>query len=454
MDNMSITNTPTSNDACLSIVHSLMCHRQGGESETFAKRAIESLVKKLKEKKDELDSLITAITTNGAHPSKCVTIQRTLDGRLQVAGRKGFPHVIYARLWRWPDLHKNELKHVKYCQYAFDLKCDSVCVNPYHYERVVSPGIDLSGLTLQSSAPSSMLVKDEYVPDFEGQPSLSTEGHSIQTIQHPPSNRASSETYPAMLAPSESNTTSTTNFPNIPVASTSQPTSILTGSHSEGLLQIASGPQPGQQQNGFTAQPATYHHNSTTTWTGSRTAAYTPNIPHHQNGHLQHHPPMPPHPGHYWPVHNEIAFQPPISNHPAPEYWCSIAYFEMDVQVGETFKVPSSCPIVTVDGYVDPSGGDRFCLGQLSNVHRTEAIERARLHIGKGVQLECKGEGDVWVRCLSDHAVFVQSYYLDREAGRSIKETPCWIEIHLHRALQLLDEVLHTMPIADPQPLD
>ncbi|XP_026722807.1 mothers against decapentaplegic homolog 4 [Athene cunicularia] len=516
MDNMSITNTPTSNDACLSIVHSLMCHRQGGESETFAKRAIESLVKKLKEKKDELDSLITAITTNGAHPSKCVTIQRTLDGRLQVAGRKGFPHVIYARLWRWPDLHKNELKHVKYCQYAFDLKCDSVCVNPYHYERVVSPGIDLSGLTLQSSAPSSMLVKDEYVHDYEGQPSLSSaEGHSVQTIQHPPSNRASTEPYstPAMLAPTEASTTSTTNFPNIPVASTSQPTSILTGSHSDGLLQIASGPQPGTQQNGFTAQPATYHHNSTTTWTGSRTAAYTPTIPHHQNGHLQHHPPM--HPGHYWPVHNELAFQPPISNHPAPEYWCSIAYFEMDVQVGETFKVPSSCPIVTVDGYVDPSGGDRFCLGQLSNVHRTEAIERARLHIGKGVQLECKGEGDVWVRCLSDHAVFVQSYYLDREAGRapgdavhkiypsayikvgsmfldenwvglsaaagigvddlrrlcilrmsfvkgwgpdyprqSIKETPCWIEIHLHRALQLLDEVLHTMPIADPQPLD
>ena len=73
------------------------------------------------------------------------------DVMFQVAGRKGFPHVIYARIWRWPDLHKNELKQVKYCQYAFDLKADSVCVNPYHYERVVSPGIDLTGLSIQVS---------------------------------------------------------------------------------------------------------------------------------------------------------------------------------------------------------------------------------------------------------------------------------------------------------------
>ena len=29
---------------------------------------------------------------------------------------------------------------------------------------------------------------------------------------------------------------------------------------------------------------------------------------------------------------------------------------------------------------------------------------------------------------------------------QSIKETPCWIEIHLHRALQLLDSVLHQLP--------
>uniref|UniRef100_A0AAX7VEA6 Mothers against decapentaplegic homolog n=1 Tax=Astatotilapia calliptera TaxID=8154 RepID=A0AAX7VEA6_ASTCA len=419
---------PSSADACLSIVHSLMCHRQGGENEGFAKRAIESLVKKLKEKKDELDSLITAVTTNGVHPSKCVTIQRTLDGRLQVAGRKGFPHVIYARLWRWPDLHKNELKHVKFCQFAFDLKYDSVCVNPYHYERVASPAT--ANWAGNSPAP-------------------------------------------------------------------------YTSAHS------GRGNQP---------HPPLHHH------------------PHH---HQQHHAPN----THFWSQHHSTAPYPqPVSNHPGPEFWCSISYFELDVQVGEMFKVQSSCPLVTVDGYVDPSGGDRFCLGQLSNVHRTAASHRARLHIGRGVQLECRGEGDIWMRCLSDHSVFVQSFYLDREAGRapgdgvhkiypgayikvfdlrqchrqmqqqaaaaqaavetqaaavvgaipgpnsvggiapavsvrsaaglgvddlrrlcivrlsfvkgwgcdyprqSIKDTPCWLEVHLHRALQLLDQVLHMLP--------
>ena len=30
----------------------------------------------------------------------------------------------------------------------------------------------------------------------------------------------------------------------------------------------------------------------------------------------------------------------------------------------------------------------RFCLGALSNVHRTEASEKARLHVGKGIQLD------------------------------------------------------------------
>lgn len=71
----------------MNIVHSLMCHRKGGESEEFSKFAIESLIKKLKDRRSELDALILAVTSNGAEPTSCVNIQRTLDSRMQVCSR-------------------------------------------------------------------------------------------------------------------------------------------------------------------------------------------------------------------------------------------------------------------------------------------------------------------------------------------------------------------------------
>ena len=66
------------------------------------------------------------------------------DNGVQAVRGKGLPHVVYCRLWRWPDLQSHhELRAIEHCEYAFTQKRDEVCVNPYHYQRIQNPGIAL-----------------------------------------------------------------------------------------------------------------------------------------------------------------------------------------------------------------------------------------------------------------------------------------------------------------------
>lgn len=120
-------------------VKKLLGWKQGDEEEKWAEKAIDSLVKKLKKQKGAIENLEKALANPG-QISKCVTIQRSLDGRLQVSHRKGLPHVIYCRVWRWPDLQSHhELKPLECCEYPFSAKQKEVCINPYHYKRVETP---------------------------------------------------------------------------------------------------------------------------------------------------------------------------------------------------------------------------------------------------------------------------------------------------------------------------
>ena len=81
-----------------------------------------------------------------------------------------------------------------------------------------------------------------------------------------------------------------------------------------------------------------------------------------------------------------------------PEYWCSIAYYELNNRVGETFHASSRS--VLVDGFTDPSNNkNRFCLGLLSNVNRNSTIEHTRRHIGKGKRTgnAAENENDIYI---------------------------------------------------------
>lgn len=77
-------------------VKKLLGWKQGDEEEKWAEKAVESLVKKLKKTAGAIEELEKALSCPGSE-SKCVTIPRSLDGRLQVQHRKSFPHVIYCR---------------------------------------------------------------------------------------------------------------------------------------------------------------------------------------------------------------------------------------------------------------------------------------------------------------------------------------------------------------------
>ena len=66
------------------------------------------------------------------------------------------------------------------------------------------------------------------------------------------------------------------------------------------------------------------------------------------------------------------------------EYWCSIAYYELNSRVGEVYHAQNHS--IIVDGFTNPpnNNNNRFCLGLLSNVNRNSTIENTRRHIGKG----------------------------------------------------------------------
>lgn len=161
------------------VVKRLLGWKKGEGEDKWSEKAVKSLVKKLK-KSGGIDELEKAISTQDVH-TKCITIPsgcggRSLDGRLQVSHRKGLPHVIYCRLWRWPDLQSHhELRATDNCQYAFNLKKDEVCINPYHYQRVETPALPPILVPRQSGdLPTELPILDDYansVPENTNFPS-------------------------------------------------------------------------------------------------------------------------------------------------------------------------------------------------------------------------------------------------------------------------------------------
>jgi len=424
-------------------VKRLLGWKQGDEEEKWAEKAIDSLVKKLKKKKGAIESL-EKVLRYPSEQSECVTIPRSLDGRLQVSHRKGLPHVIYCRVWRWPDLQSHhELKASEYCKYPFSAKETEVCINPYHYKRVESP-----------------ILPPVLVPRHSEYPCINSSSIS----------------------------------PNVglsPFQTTNEPAMPYNVSYPHGFSQSPPVSSPNQNSAPGSGLYSTTCPSST---------GYTPSI----NGNGSSDTPIT---NISQPQPMEVGTVPKNMQsvtYQEPKNWCSIVYYELNNRVGEAFF--ASKLSIIVDGFTDPSNNsDRFCLGLLSNVNRNSTIENTRRHIGKGVHLYYVG-GDVYAECLSDSSIFVQSrncnyhhnfhpttvckippgcslkifsnqefaFLLSRTVHhgfeavyeltkmctirmsfvkgwgaeyhrQDVTSTPCWIEIHLNGPLHWLDKVLSQM---------
>ncbi|XP_029931827.1 mothers against decapentaplegic homolog 1-like [Myripristis murdjan] len=441
-------------------VKRLLGWKQGDEEEKWAEKAVDALVKKLKKKKGAMEELEKALSCPG-QPSECVTIPRSLDGRLQVSHRKGLPHVIYCKVWRWPDLQSHhELKALDCCQFPFGSKQKDVCINPYHYKRVDSPML-----------PPVLVPRNS---DVTSRPCVLSRFHGDSNEPLMPHNA----TYPESFTPvvPDNGLTGFTpcspddGYPGSPGGG-AFPASPLSSDADSPFHVPADTPPPAYMP----PDDSLSHDCSQPMDTGLLAAMEMNNRPDVQ----------------------PVAYE-------EPKHWCSIVYYELNNRVGEAF-LASDCSVL-VDGFTDPfNNRNRFCLGLLSNVNRNSTIENTRRHIGKGVHLYYVG-GEVFAECLSGSSLFVQSRNCNQQHGfhpstvckipsgcslnifnnqafarllaqsvnhgfeavyeltkmctirmsfvkgwgaeyhrQDVTSTPCWIEVHLHGPLQWLDKVLTQM---------
>lgn len=235
---------------------------------------------------------------------------------LQISNCKALPHVIYCRVWRWPDLQSHhELRQVKSCAFPFMAKekTDNVCINPYHYDRVESGNIFPPVLVPRIS---------ESVPGFSKLTQMPNQ--QAPEPERMPTNIVLDNT--GFCAPNDFNTNSQL------VSSTGQGSPFSSASnYSNGYLP------------NFNQYPI---------------SEATPSPPHYsqENGLAQNQP-------NFVQVHYE-----------EPEYWASISYYELNSRVGEQFRCSTNSYSIIVDGFTNPSTSNRFCVGQLSNVHRNNTV--------------------------------------------------------------------------------
>lgn len=402
--------------------------KQGDEDETWRNKAVESLIKKLKRQGGDQHVQLQTALSKKSEDTPCVTLSRSQDGRLQVSHKKMLPHVMYCRIFRWPDLQsQHELRSLPSCQYPFSRReANKICINPYHYARVdhsiyppvvtprglnnsefanaspppLSPGSNYSGYNNQQGG------SPPYFPNQQN--GLLFHAHGGGNLHHPSSTGAP-------YAHSQYNHENNGTAP-------------LSDHHFANYLGSP------QQQQQMISQNNGYHNIQSPVSDSSCYSAFGngnvgPNgehiiladSPRGQNHFTDGQSPPPGYVNREQHHQQQLALMPMEINDSAsqisgttmngseesPDMWCKISYAELNQKIGEPFKGCSKQ--IIVDGFTNPSiHNRRFSLGTLSNINRNSTIEMTRRAIGKGICLE-NDASQIFVKNLSGASIFFHS---------------------------------------------
>ncbi len=263
---------------------------------------------------------------------------------------------MYCRVWRWPDLQNHhELRAVPACQFTFNSKQKDVCINPYHYERVIVESPMLPSIMVPQSQPGQ--------PHNQPQPGPSSMMHGNPMYPSTQPSYDYNYQHQMVMGSSPLGSPETSGFVNSPPPPPPMPNGPMAspcGGPETPPPAYSPAEEPKFQPNplglGAPALSEPMH-------VIQETAMDTSGNNNNENQ-----------------VDNSIR---PIE-YMEPQFWCSIAYYELNSRVGEIYH--ARAPDIYVDGFTNPlmQNNNCFCLGQMSNVNRNSTIENTRRHIGKG----------------------------------------------------------------------
>lgn len=120
-------------------------------------------------------------------------------------------------------------------------------------------------------------------------------------------------------------------------------------------------------------------------------------------------------------------------------FWSEISYHEKNETIEPIFYSQKNTLLVTAIDQILADEQEQLLIPTLISDHLAadEHVAYARSKIGCGIRLDIRNNSEIWVTCLSSMPLHVESFYLDREAGK--EPASCIHKIYQQSTVKIYD---------------